>query len=118
MQSSILCEKPGLGLSSDSVGMLSYLMETNMAAVFIHNPLPVQRSSYITVQLPNGLCTLVWSNYHLEQFIGTIVAKTTIVLGCIDLGYMARLMLSLAGSLRYSNSTCMRLIKQLKLTVQ
>ena len=58
-QSSILCERPGLSVSSDSVAMLSYLGETKMAAVLIHNPLPVQRNSYITVQLPNGLCTQV-----------------------------------------------------------
>ena len=74
-QGSILCEKPGLGLSSDSVAMLSYLKETNMAAVYVHNPLPVQRSSYITVQLPNGLCTLVRLTTWSLVIVIAIVSK-------------------------------------------
>ena len=59
IQTSILCEKPGLSISSDSMAVLKNLNENKTAAILIHNPLPVQRSTYITVQLPEGLCTQV-----------------------------------------------------------
>ena len=58
-QTSILCKESGLSLSSDSVSLLCKLGERNVVAAIIHNPLPVQRSTYISVKLPDGLCTQV-----------------------------------------------------------
>ena len=60
VQASILCkESSGLSFSSDSVSLLQGLGEENMAAVAIHNPLPVQRSTYISVKLPSDICAQV-----------------------------------------------------------
>ena len=50
---------PYLPLYTDSLSTLAYLDEKVMAAAIIQNPLPVQRSSYITIQLPTGLCVEV-----------------------------------------------------------
>ena len=62
VQTSTLCKQSGLALSSDSVALLRSLGDQNMAAVVIHNPLLVQRNTYISVQLPEGLCTQVITN--------------------------------------------------------
>ena len=60
VQTSILCKSPStLSLSSNEDALVPEFGEQNMVAVVIHNPLPVQRNSYISVQLPNGLCAQV-----------------------------------------------------------
>ena len=62
-QTSILCNESGLTLFSDSMSLLRKLGERNVVAVVIHNPLPVQRTTYISVQLPEGLCAQVQCSY-------------------------------------------------------
>ena len=61
--------------------MLHNLGNQNIAAVVIHNPLPVQRNTYISVQLPSGLCVEVtpWKHHCTNGFVKTL----TLLYHCI-----------------------------------
>eukprot|EP00731_Ephydatia_muelleri_P009267 Em0004g1605a len=61
MKAAILCSASPVTytLSSDSVSVLSGLTEANIAVVVVQNPLPHDMLSYVSVQLPQGVCVQV-----------------------------------------------------------